>query len=300
MWAFLWIRMESRELHLGFRAAALAMFRKKYPCLLQLNIPMAPNVFCKMTLNNGGVWIINVHQYKSNIVILNLFRLSFEALEYISVGGWMKKAISLFFGQCWLWQGPALAAFLASDDSDSLLLLPIYEGILRASGERLAADNLHFFIWINTFGNLDKCILQFYQIHFAIWTNIFWNLSILRASGERLAADILQHKIRQIWKFCVWTGGQSVHHFINKIMAVFWKIILVFPLHFSLLKRYTHACKLAYPNVLLIMGGWMWIVKCVGLFVKNALSTTGKTGLQAGCLHVKSIFTGRQYLYAYM
>ena len=59
------------------------------------------------------------------------------------------KAFSLFFGQCWLWQGPALAAFLASDDSDSLLLLPIYEGILRASGERLAADNLHFFIWIN-------------------------------------------------------------------------------------------------------------------------------------------------------
>ena len=126
MWAFLWIRMESRELHLGFRAAALAMFRKKYPCLLQLNIPMAPNVFCKMTLNNGGVWIINVHQYKSNIVILNLFRLSFEALEYISVEGWVKKAISLFFwpmltltgacfgcffGQWWFWQ-PAFAAYL--------------------------------------------------------------------------------------------------------------------------------------------------------------------------------------------
>ena len=31
---------------------------------------------------------------------------------------------------------------------------------------------IHFTIWTNKFGNLDKYILQFGQIHFAIWTKV--------------------------------------------------------------------------------------------------------------------------------
>ena len=127
MWAFLWIRTESRELHLGFGAAVLALFRKKYPCLLQLNIPTTPNVYekwlwikvvCKLSKSTDT----NLTQWSLTCLTLSLVLKCLNKWQYEV--GWKKQSaffwpmltltgacFGCFFGQWWFWQA-AFAAYL--------------------------------------------------------------------------------------------------------------------------------------------------------------------------------------------
>lgn len=153
MWAFLWIRTESRELHLGFGAAVLALFRKKYPCLLQLNIPTTPNVYekwlwikvvCKLSKSTDT----NLTQWSLTCLTLSLVLKCLNKWQYEV--GWKKQS----------------AFFLANVDFDRGLLWLLFWPVMiltgcfcclfmKASCGQVARG------WLQT-----SCIFQFEQIHF--------------------------------------------------------------------------------------------------------------------------------------
>ena len=165
--SILWIRTESRELHLGFGAAAGGEFCKNVrayftPVERSFIIHKVYEIKERLGVirdNQGGTLS---HQWSKcgGCQMSTKTNITCTALGGRGPGG--EKAICLFWPEWWLWRGPALAAFLASDDSDRAA----FAAYLWTSCGQVVRG------WVQT-----SC-----------------------------KALLLQQKIRQIGKICIWQG----------------------------------------------------------------------------------------------